>query len=229
MSGDDPIGSHGRPRPREPRLLGRGRQELGGARPDPLGRRRDHVGHLGRARIRAGSAAGCARAGRRRARLWHGLRVVVARAPRRPSGGVGQLGEAARNGADLPGGVRDPFPAGPRRRRAGAVPRRELRPGDLGVRRGDLVRSLPVDPGGGEDPSPRGQARVLGSFLRRDADVPDEDLPASEQLQRDHFGMHRFEWPEATEGAAMPTDPLATPEWARRWPIEEAWKARKTR
>ncbi len=26
---------------------------------------------------------------------------------------------------------------------------------------------------------------------------PEEDLPASEQLQRDHFGMHRFEWPQA--------------------------------
>jgi hypothetical protein len=26
---------------------------------------------------------------------------------------------------------------------------------------------------------------------------PDEDLPATEQLQRDHFGMHRFIWPDA--------------------------------
>jgi SAM-dependent methyltransferase len=26
---------------------------------------------------------------------------------------------------------------------------------------------------------------------------PDEDLPASEHLQRDHFGMHRFDWPDA--------------------------------
>ena len=90
---------------------------------------------------------------------------------------------------------------------------------------------------------------------------PEDDLPASEQLQRDHFGMHRFEWPDAEgvvefalthgdmirllrdsgfeiedlvevrapEGAEMPTDPLATPAWARRWPIEEAWKARKAR
>jgi hypothetical protein len=29
---------------------------------------------------------------------------------------------------------------------------------------------------------------------------PDEDVRASEQLQRDHFGMHRFDWPDA-EGA----------------------------
>lgn len=88
---------------------------------------------------------------------------------------------------------------------------------------------------------------------------PDEDLPASDRLQRDHFGMHRFEWPDADgavefaithgdmvrllrdsgfvvedlveirapEDAEVPTDPLATPEWGRRWPIEEAWKARK--
>jgi len=89
---------------------------------------------------------------------------------------------------------------------------------------------------------------------------PDEDLPASEQLQRDHFGLHRFDWfdadgavefglthgdmirllrdsgfevedlveVQAPEGAETPSDPLATAEWARRWPIEEAWKARKT-
>jgi SAM-dependent methyltransferase len=83
----------------------------------------------------------------------------------------------------------------------------------------------------------------------------------AERLQRDHFGMHRFDWPEAggavefalthgdmirllrdagfevedllemraPEDAETPTDPLATADWARRWPIEEAWKARKTR
>jgi hypothetical protein len=31
----------------------------------------------------------------------------------------------------------------------------------------------------------------------------------------------------APEGAETPTDPLATAEWSRRWPVEEAWKARK--
>jgi SAM-dependent methyltransferase len=88
---------------------------------------------------------------------------------------------------------------------------------------------------------------------------PDEDLPASEQLQRDHFGMHRFDWPDAggavefglthgdmirllrrsgfeiedlvevraPERAETPTDPLATAEWSRRWPVEEVWKARR--
>lgn len=32
----------------------------------------------------------------------------------------------------------------------------------------------------------------------------------------------------APEGAETPTDPLATAAWSRRWPIEEAWKARRT-
>ncbi|MEP6972651.1 MAG: hypothetical protein ABI869_00745 [Actinomycetota bacterium] len=27
--------------------------------------------------------------------------------------------------------------------------------------------------------------------------------------------------------AETPSDPLATVEWARRWPVEEVWKARK--
>jgi SAM-dependent methyltransferase len=88
---------------------------------------------------------------------------------------------------------------------------------------------------------------------------PDEDLPASESLQRPHFGMHRFTWAEedgtvefaiphgemirllrssaldvedlveirAPQNAVTPTDPLATVEWARKWPIEEVWKARR--
>jgi SAM-dependent methyltransferase len=88
----------------------------------------------------------------------------------------------------------------------------------------------------------------------------DEDVPATETLHRDHFGMHRFEWEEdglaqvefviphgetirllrscgfevedlveirAPEDAETPTDPLASAGWARRWPTEDVWKARK--
>ena len=89
---------------------------------------------------------------------------------------------------------------------------------------------------------------------------PEEDLPATETLQRPHFGMHRFEWPlidndgainfyvphgemirllrangfdiedlvelQAPADAFTPTD-NATAEWARRWPSEEVWRARK--
>ncbi|MGH2635888.1 MAG: SAM-dependent methyltransferase, partial [Actinomycetota bacterium] len=102
---------------------------------------------------------------------------------------------------------------------------------------------------------------VLGHSYLAMLTFPPADLPASEQLQRDHFGMHRFEWPDdeadsvefaiphgdmvrllrssgfeledlvevrAPEGAQTPSDPLATAEWSRRWPVEEAWKARKT-
>jgi hypothetical protein len=85
-------------------------------------------------------------------------------------------------------------------------------------------------------------------------------VPHIEQLQRDHFGLHRFDWPDADgavefglahgdmirllrdsgfevedlvevqapEGAETPSDPLATAERGRRWPIEEAWKVRET-
>jgi SAM-dependent methyltransferase len=106
---------------------------------------------------------------------------------------------------------------------------------------------------------PGGRLVFLGHSYLAMLTFPDEDLPASERLQRDHFGMHRFGWPDA-EGAVefavphgvmirllrdasfeiedlvevrapadaeTPTDPLATAEWARRWPIEEVWKARK--
>jgi SAM-dependent methyltransferase len=83
------------------------------------------------------------------------------------------------------------------------------------------------------------------------------DVPAGDRLVRDHFGMHRFEWSDdpgvefhlahgdmirllrasgfevvdlveirAPEGATT-TYPYVTREWARRWPCEEIWVARK--
>jgi SAM-dependent methyltransferase len=81
--------------------------------------------------------------------------------------------------------------------------------------------------------------------------------PAKEQLLRDYFGMHRFEWPDEPAvdfhlgygdwirllrangfevidlvelrppEDATTTFPLISVEWARRWPCEEVWKARK--
>jgi hypothetical protein len=98
----------------------------------------------------------------------------------------------------------------------------------------------------------------VSAWLARRGARRDEDVPATEQLQRDHFGMH-FDWPDAEgavefglahgdmigllrrsgfeiddlvearapEDAEAPTDPLATAAWSRRWPIEEAWKARR--
>lgn len=85
------------------------------------------------------------------------------------------------------------------------------------------------------------------------------DGPAKDRLLRDQFGMHRFEWPDypaiefhTSHGdiirilrdsgfevedlievrppeASTTRHPLVTLEWARRWPCEEVWKARKVR
>jgi SAM-dependent methyltransferase len=85
----------------------------------------------------------------------------------------------------------------------------------------------------------------------------DENVPAGLELRRPFFGMHRFEWPgdPAVEFHLSPGDwirllrantfevtdliELRPPEgatttygyisleWARQWPSEEAWKARK--
>jgi SAM-dependent methyltransferase len=85
----------------------------------------------------------------------------------------------------------------------------------------------------------------------------EEEVPASDRLLRPLFGMHRMEWPdtpavefhlphgewirllrangfEVTElveiqppEGATTRYPFVTLEWARRWPSEEVWKARK--
>jgi len=99
-------------------------------------------------------------------------------------------------------------------------------------------------------------------FLRNSTLVilcsPDEDVPATETLQRAQFEMHRFEWPD--EGVEYhlshgdwirllrangfeildlieiqaPEDALThkrydyvSADWARKWPAEEIWVARK--
>lgn len=85
----------------------------------------------------------------------------------------------------------------------------------------------------------------------------DENVPATPELKRDYFGMHRFEWPgdDSVEfhlgygdmirllrktgfeildlvevrppEDATTTYPFVELAWARRWPCEEIWKARK--
>lgn len=85
----------------------------------------------------------------------------------------------------------------------------------------------------------------------------DEDAPVTERLERDLFGLLRFDWSDgsvefhlahgewirllrengfeveglvelqAPEGATTTYHPYVTGEWARRWPAEEVWKARK--
>ncbi len=86
----------------------------------------------------------------------------------------------------------------------------------------------------------------------------DDKTPASSQLLRDYFGMHRFEFPDGEgsvefhlgygdwirllgangfeienliqlrpqEGATTPW-PFVKSDWARRWPSEDVWLARK--
>ena len=84
-----------------------------------------------------------------------------------------------------------------------------------------------------------------------------EDQPATDRMVRPFFGMHRFEWPEdesvefhlghgdmirLLRGCDLEVEdllelrpgpdattryPFVTLDWARRWPCEEVWKARK--
>jgi SAM-dependent methyltransferase len=86
----------------------------------------------------------------------------------------------------------------------------------------------------------------------------DYEIAATSEMKRDYFGMHRLEWPDEEgiefhlgygdmirllrangfevedlvevrppEGSTT-TYPMVDLEWARRWPCEEVWKARKT-
>ncbi len=105
---------------------------------------------------------------------------------------------------------------------------------------------------------PGGRLVFLGNGTLSMLCSPDsEDAPAGDQLLRDYFGMHRFQWPgsesvefhlgygdwirlfrangfviedlvewQAPEGATT-RYPYVRPEWARRWPSEQAWKLRK--
>jgi SAM-dependent methyltransferase len=85
----------------------------------------------------------------------------------------------------------------------------------------------------------------------------EDGLPATDRMLRPYFGMHRFEWPDDDSVefhlghgemirllhscglqvqdllelqpplGATASHPLATLDWARQWPCEEVWKARK--
>lgn len=84
----------------------------------------------------------------------------------------------------------------------------------------------------------------------------DEDAPVTTRLERPLFGMHRFDWSDGSAEFhishgerirllrdsgfevldlievrppenATTTYPYVTLEWARQWPCEEAWRARK--
>jgi SAM-dependent methyltransferase len=105
---------------------------------------------------------------------------------------------------------------------------------------------------------PGGQLIFLVNSVQAVLTWPEEDdLPATETLQRPYFGMHRFQWlgSDAVEfhlghgdmirllrrcgleicdlieiqppPGSTTRHPIATLEWARQWPCEEVWKARK--
>ena len=100
---------------------------------------------------------------------------------------------------------------------------------------------------------------LVNSALLMLAVPEEDDQPATERLLRPYFGMHRFEWPGdesvefhlghgemirllrgcglevedllelRPEPGSVSSHPLATLAWARQWPCEEVWKARKVR
>ncbi len=105
---------------------------------------------------------------------------------------------------------------------------------------------------------PGGELVFLGnSSLLMLCAEDDETVPAGNAMLRDHFGMHRFDWPDdgsiefhlghgdwirvlrdngfeildlielrPPEGAET-TYTFVSTDWARRWPAEEVWRARK--
>jgi len=106
---------------------------------------------------------------------------------------------------------------------------------------------------------PGGELVFLGNSALMMLCVPDEDeVPATAELRRPYFGMHRFEWPddptiefhlahgdwirllrangfEILDLKELRPEPDATTRygfveawWAARWPCEEAWHARKS-
>jgi SAM-dependent methyltransferase len=100
---------------------------------------------------------------------------------------------------------------------------------------------------------------LTNSFLLMLCVPPEEGVPATERLLRPAFGMYRVEWPDTSgvefhlshgdwirllrrsgfevedlieirpAAGATSRYPFVTLEWARNWPCEEVWKARKTR
>jgi ubiquinone/menaquinone biosynthesis C-methylase UbiE len=84
----------------------------------------------------------------------------------------------------------------------------------------------------------------------------DESEPATDRMIRPYFGMHRYEWPDGSVEFHLPHGEMiallrnsgfeveelievrppegtttrfsqVSLEWARRWPVEEVWRARK--
>jgi|SRR5579872_448624 len=102
-----------------------------------------------------------------------------------------------------------------------------------------------------------GELVFLGNSTLLMLCAPEDDSAATERMLRPQFGMHRFEWPdedvvefhlshgdwirllrdnglevealiELRPPPGSQTEyPFVTLEWARRWPCEEVWRARR--
>ncbi|MDQ3210506.1 MAG: class I SAM-dependent methyltransferase [Actinomycetota bacterium] len=87
-----------------------------------------------------------------------------------------------------------------------------------------------------EDDLPAGETLIRPHFGMHRFDWPDSGgsvefaIPHGEMielLRSSGFEVEGLVEYPAPDDAETPSDPLATAEWSRRWPIEEAWKARK--
>jgi SAM-dependent methyltransferase len=104
---------------------------------------------------------------------------------------------------------------------------------------------------------PGGVLRFLGHspLVMLCSPYGEDVVPIEDRLIRDQFGMHRFDWSDATEfqiphgemirllrssgfeieallelqapEGATPHNDWVTLEWARRWPTDDVWMARK--
>ena len=197
------------------------------------------------------------RQGHDRARLRHGVRLGVARPARRSTGRDRQLGPAARDGSSAPGRARSRLPTDPWQCRGRPVSRCELRSRHLRVRSLDLGGSTGVDPRSGASPpagrpadlpdqlhAPDAVHAGRGAAGDQRARSPVAGPPSARVGERSIRQLRPGPWrldsrssPErirdreprrALAGRGCDDGfPYATAEWARKWPTEEVWIARR--
>jgi SAM-dependent methyltransferase len=97
---------------------------------------------------------------------------------------------------------------------------------------------------------------LVNSYLMALCMPPEDDVAATDRMLRPAFGLHQIEWPDSSINFYLPHGdwirllrhcgfeiedlielrpletattryPFVTLEWARRWPCEEVWKARR--
>ena len=86
----------------------------------------------------------------------------------------------------------------------------------LGVRRGDLVRPVHLDPEAHRLLRPGGTLAFLGSSTLAMLCSPlDGSLPVTERLERDYFSIHRLDWRDAVDEPGGIEFNLPTSKWFR--------------